>query len=382
VYTAARVSKRAQDTRLLALSVALASLTGCNLEVPSPSYLRQTTLIAVVVEVVELGPINPGRAATPSPAPIAEPMPHDRVVFDAYVVDAAGVRVPAAQLDSLWFQCGAFDCGEAIIDPSSGLFDVDCEDLDGTGELGQLANLDAVCRLGRGDGRFEFELAEIGQILVEQRVAQFYGVIAWEGRSADDCWAARRSRDRPLDRCGFIQRSVKIGPSWAMLVYAELVLGLVSPIPLAQIPLGVLTQQANRVPLPSFEVLVDDVVIGRWPNQDRFTVAAGDRVEIEPKDDLVSQFFQSYFVGRPLDEAGSQWLFLPAAEQTGERVFSSGAIVVLDHDPFGAGVLFPTRWELVVDEYATPGVSRVVLHYFDDRFGEGVATLEFEVGSG
>src|SRR5690606_4960597 len=94
---------------LLAACVSL-GLTACNFEVPSSSYLTDTKLISVIVEVVELGPLNPGRVGVPSEAPIAEPMPHDRVAFDAVVVDADGKRLPADELETIWFQCGVVEC--------------------------------------------------------------------------------------------------------------------------------------------------------------------------------------------------------------------------------------------------------------------------------
>ena len=375
------MSGGARDWSRLWAAALLGGSVACNFEVPSASYLRETTLITVLVEVTELGELNPGRVGPPSPAPITEAMPGDRIALDAYVVDVDGLRVPADELDSLWFSCGVFGCGGSNgngTDLSSDQFDRDCADLDGTDDDLALPDLDAVCRLGSGDGRFELEVLPLGPLMVEQRVAQFYGVIAWEGRSAADCWAARRKRDRSLERCGFIQRSVKIGPSWWMLAYAD-ALGLPSSIPIPQIPIATYAQPANRVPLVELDVAVGGEVIGRWPDNQSFAVRAGDRVTIEPFYDETSQLLQSYAVGLAIDEERTRYVFTTAVETTGERVFSSNALLVVEYDPSLNGILFPERWEVVVDEYAASGTSRVVLHYFDDRYGEGVATLVFEV---
>lgn len=349
-------------------------LAACNFEVPSSSYLEDTKLIGVLIEVVELGPLNPDRVGVPSEVPIAEAMPQDRLAFEAVVVDREGRQIPAAELDSLWFQCGPFACGESMIEASSELFDRPCAELED--ELLPW-NMDAVCRLGAGDGRFEFRLPELSQLLIEIRVAQYYGVIAWAGRSAESCWSARRSGDASLDNCGFIQRSVKIGPSWWMLAYAETV-GLQSPIPIPQIPAGVYLQPANRVPVASLVVTVDGEARGGWPEQTEFEVEPGARIEIASEYDEVAQFLQAYFLGKP-SVSGDGYLFVPNPETLGEVPYTSNAIVLIEPEAYSEESLFPTSWEFVVDEYAEPGTSRIVMLYFDDRYGEGVAILEFEV---
>jgi hypothetical protein len=310
----------------------------------------------------------------PSDVPITEAMPHDRLAFDAFVVDRNGERIPAAELDSLWFQCGTFECGVAAVDPSSSLFDRDCADLE---DDGLPWNMDAVCRLGGGDGHFDFVVPELGQLMAEQRFAQYYGVIAWEGRSAESCWSARRSGTESLDRCGFIQRSVKIGPSWWMLVYAETI-GLLSPIPLTEIHAAVFLQQANRLPVASFPVTIDGELRGSWPEQTEFEVKPGSRITIDRQYDEFSQFLQTYFMVQYVDPAGADFLFVPGTEVLGEFPYTSNAIVWIVPEDIPDGVV-PPSWEFAVDEYAEPGRSRILLVYFDDRYSEGVASFEFEV---
>src|SRR5690606_25940569 len=162
-----------------------------------------------------------------------------------------------------------------------------------------------------GDGRFEFRVPELSQLMAEYRIAQYYGVIAWEGRSAESCWSARRSADRSLDRCGFIRRTVKVGPSWWMLVYAE-VIGLMSPIPIPESPAGVYLQQANRVPIVSFVVTVDGKLRGAWPEQTEFEVEPGARISIASAYDEPSQFLQTYFAAPPPDSS-NDYLFVARA---------------------------------------------------------------------
>jgi hypothetical protein len=361
-----------------ARALAALSLCACNFEVPSSSYLVETKLLSVLIEVVELGPLNPERVGVASDVPIAEPMPHDRLKFEAFVVDRNGERIPTAELESLWFQCGPFECGEVVIDVNTELFDRDCDDLE---DDGLPWNMDAVCRLGQGNGEFEFQVPELGQLMTEQRVAQYYGVIAWAGRTAESCWSARRAAEQELDNCGFIQRSVKIGPSWWMLVYAETI-GLQSPIPLEKIPAGVYIQAANRVPIVSFPVLIDGELRGTWPEQTKFEVEPGAKIRIDSEYDEISQFLQTYFVARYADANFTDDVYFEAAaEIPGEVPYTSNAIVWIEFDLANAESPVPLHWDFAVDDYAEPGTSRILFVYFDDRYGEGVATLEFEVQS-
>jgi hypothetical protein len=359
---------------LVALGLAALGLAACNFDVPSSTYLVETKLLAVLIDVPTLGDLNPDRVGVPSEVPIAEAMPHDMLAFEAYVVDRSGERIPTEELESLWFQCGPFQCDAVVIEGPHALFDRDCAELE---DAGLPWDMDTVCRIGGGDGRFEFLVPELGQLMAEQRVAQYYGVIAWEGRTAEDCWAARRSGTESLDKCGFIQRSVKIGPSWWMLVYAETI-GLQSPIPLTAIPAGVYLQPANRVPVATFTVTINGELRGSWPEQTQFEVAPGDRISIDGQYDEVSQFLQTYFTASSSDPTGQEFLFQPATELLAEIPFSSNAIVWLEYEPTEL-MPFPLTWDFVVDELADTGTSRILLVYFDDRFGEGVAAFEFEV---
>jgi len=354
------------------------ALGACNFEVPSSSYLRATKLLTVIVEVIEMGPLNPYRVGTPNPSPIAELMPDDRVVFEAVVADENGERLPASALETLWFQCGVSECGAASLSVKDPRFEVPCdevgdhwdEELDGPAAP---LSMDSVCRIGAGDGRFEFVVPELGQELIDRRIAHYYGVVAWGQRSAASCWAARIAGDQALDNCGFIQRTVRVGPSWWMLVYADSI-GLVSPIPIPQIPAGVLIQSANRVPIVSLAVSVDGVEQGSWPEQTQFSARRRSQITVRAEYDEATQLFQSYFLG--MATSPTSFVFFAAAEDLGQTAFTSNAIHALDPDEFGVRVM-----EFFVDEYAEPGSSRIVVVYFDNRYAEGVATLEFEVSA-
>lgn len=373
----ARVALLPRTARSLALhrlgSCAALGLTACNFSVPSSSYLFETKLIAVLIDV-ELGDLNADRVGVPSDVPIAEAMPHDTLAFEAFVVDVDGERIANEAIDSLWYQCGPFECDGVVIQGSHALLDRECDELEAQGLPW---DMDTVCRIGRGNGRFEFVVPELAQLMAEQRVAQYYGVIAWEGRTAESCWTARRSGTESLDNCGFIQRSVKIGPSWWMLAYAETI-GLHSPIPLPAIPAGVYLQAANRVPLPTFSVTIDGQLRGTWPEQTKYEVELGSNISIDSQYDEVAQFLQTYFTATPVDGLGEEFLFKPATEVLAEIPYSTGAIVWTEYEPTSSQP-FPATWDFVVDEFGKPGISRVLLLYFDDRFGHGVATFEFEV---
>jgi hypothetical protein len=337
---------------------------GCNFQIPAPTYIHQTKLISVRAEVVELGPLNPDRVGPPFESAIAEPMPGDRLAFEAVVVDASGHRLAADELDSLWFQCGVHDCGARGLTFDLPDFDRPCEDID---EL----TLDEACRLAHGDRSTSFEVSPLGQEVVDVRVASFYGVVAWGDRSAEDCWADRRAAESELVDCAFIQRQVKVGPSWWLLAYAE-TLGLVSPIPVYQIPVAVYGQVANRIPKISVEVFVDGASAGVYPEREQFTAQVGSSITLEVEFDPLEQLTQTYFYASLDNESETYW-FQPAQEFITDAVYTTHSIHIVGDDEF------PTRRDFVVDEYAEPGSAQIFLVYWDDRFGEGVARLDFEV---
>jgi hypothetical protein len=347
-------------------SMGLLLLAGCNFQIPSPTYISETKLISVKAEVTELGPLNPDRVGVPFDAPIAEAMPGDRLALEAVVVTPDGELLGPGEIESIWFQCGESGC----MNPDLELFDapeidVPCDELDSP-------TLDLPCRLGRGDARVEFEVSELDEYIVTERVTSFYGVFAWNGRSAEDCWAARRARNASLDDCAFMQRDVKIGPSWWMLVYAESI-GIPSPIPIWQIPAGVYGQPANRVPTPRIDVRVDGELQGTYPDTTQFTARLGDRIHLDVVYDELEQLTQYYFYAR-LDEASQKYWFDLALEFMVDTPFTTGSIHVV-----GEESLYVQQRDFVVDEYGEPGSAQLFFVYTDDRYGEGVARLDFEV---
>lgn len=363
---------------LVLAATTLIIASGCPFQIPAPTYIHQTRLISVKAEVVELGPLNPGRVGLPSDAPIAEPMPHDRFSFEAVVVDPNGDQLPASELESIWFQCDAYyGCYQLTSMPTpTSNFDQRCDALE-PNELGEpiTLSMDTPCRIGEGDGRFEFVLPELGPYLAEVRVATYYGVIAWKGRSAEDCWATRRTRDALLDNCAFIKRRVKVGPSWWMLAYADEVLGIKTTIQIWEIPFAVYGQAANRTPSPQVAVWIDDTLAGTYPDVASFSASPGALIELAPTYDEYEQFGQTYFVGHPAVGSDKHW-FEPAVEFLSEIPHTTNAIhSTADIDSLD--LLVPL--EFVVDEYAEPGRSTIFLVHSDDRYGEGVVRLDFEV---
>ena len=341
-------------------SVLLLLAAGCQLRVPSPTYISETKLIAVKAEVTELGPLNPDRVGVPSVSPIAEAMPGDRLALEAVVVDPDGAVLEPDEVESIWFQLGMLE-GLTFEAPE---LDVPCDELDPH-------TLDDVCRIGSGNGRFESVVPNLGALSVDTRIVSFYGVIAWNGRSAEDCWAERRSREAVLDDCGFMQRQVKVGPSWWLLAYAES-LGLTSMIPVHQIPIAVYAQQANRVPNPRIEVWVEGELLGSYPDTAEFTARLGDSIHLEIIYDPLEQLMQAYFYALFDEESQSYW-FQAAQEFMSDTIYTTGSIHVVGDDQFGM------RRDFVVDEYAEPGSAQMFIRYNDDRYGEGVARLDFEV---
>ena len=338
---------------------------GCNFQITAPSYLHQTKLVCVIAEVESVGPLNPDRIGMTGASSVAEVMPGDELVFDAVVVDTDGRRLPADQLDSLWFQCGDADCYGSGLNPADPRYALDCDALDSP-------SLDEVCRLGAGEGRVSFTVGELGPDLTDSRVATFYGVIAWEGRSAESCWEARKTELAELENCAFVHRPLKVGPSWWMLAYAESI-GLNSPIPVEQFPAPVYGQLANRVPLPIFIVSVDGQVAGSYPQRSTFSVARGATIRLDLGYDPLEQQLQSYYVARQLGESDSYW-FTVAGEVVTDSIYTSKLIHLVGERTYLGAPL-----EFVVDAYADPVDSRILVVYRDDRFGEGLAEIDFEI---
>ena len=358
---------RPERAIVAALAVALGA---CEFQIPAPTYVHQTRLIAVEASV-ELGPLHPDRVGSPSPAPIAEILPGDRLTLEAVVVNPEGERYDASEIETVWISCGPYDCGASVFSSLDAEYDVPCDAL-------EVYDMDQVCRLGAGDGRFSFEVPPLAEVMLDTRVALYYGVIGYEGRSAEDCWRARMALEEPLERCAFIRRLVKVGPSWWMIAYADQVLGLSASIPLYQIPAGVYAQLANRAPQPRIDVVIDGAIAGTWPDTASYTVAPGAAITVEPSYSPVEQLTQTYFVAS-LDDVSQTYWFDPVTESIVETPHTTRSLHAVG--TFEEGLAWPL--DFVIDEYAAPssetGVSKLFLVYADSRYGEGVAEIVFEV---
>ena len=340
---------------------------GCTTDIPSASYIYDTRLISVRAEVVELGPLNPDRVGPFMESPIAEAMPGDRVRLTALVVDPDGRELGPEEVESLWIQCGVSPChlsgAQEYIDLIAD--SRPCE------ELAEWTS-DSACRLGIGDTQLEFEFPPLAQEMVDVRRGHYYGVVAWDGHSASECLERALQVDEPLDGCAFIERVLKVGPSWWLLAYAEEI-GLSSPIPLEQIPVGVYYQLANRSPRPNlgspevFEVVQTESGL-------RVRVHRGDRFSLVPTYEDLEQYTQSFFVASPDEEGDVTFAITP--ETVTERVLTTGAVHLEEvegrYPIVGRKVFF-------VDEYGELGLARVFIISQDERWSETVSVLDFEV---
>lgn len=340
----------------------------CGFDVPPANYIHGTELI-MVRHAVELGPLFPERIGPTfvgmEEAPIAEVLPGDRLRLEAVVVDVEGRAIPATELETLWLQCG-FSCERPWLTFADPTFDVPCAEE-------EPRTTDDYCLLGTGDGRFELEVPELGphwgiDLYNIGPHMSLYGVVAWDGRPVEECWASRRGDRADLDGCGFIYQHVRIGPNWLAMTHA-VSLGYKVPVDLAMIPEWVLWQPANRVPLPP-ELLV-------WAGGRQFAggslhppipIEPGASIDVMLTFDPLSQSLQ-----RTLQRlAPEAWKLVD--ERLYTRTATSGAIRQREGYVFGHESL---AYE--VDPHATAGISRVLIIYADQRGAADFVTLEFEV---
>jgi hypothetical protein len=354
-------------------------LAGCNSEVLPPSHINATEVL-MVRHSVELGPLYPDRVGPTfvgmDKAPIAEVLPGDRLQLEPVVVDIDGVPLAPDELDTLWLQCG-FSCfrpGLTFADPR---FDEPCIDRDPY-------TTDDYCLLGTGDGRFEIEVPQLGDNwwfdldLDYGAHMSLYAVIAWDGRSAEDCWTARRTEGGPLDGCGFIYHDVEIGPYWTAMIHAAS-LGIDTPSPFGgtTLPSWLTAHQANRVPLtPAVTVLVDGAMVATGvPPLPPIPIERGATFEVELTFDPLSQSLQRIFT--PLDSSFTYW------ELVDERLYStnatSGAIWKTGDDDDEEPVVGNGSFPYAVDPSARPGTSRVLIIYGDQLRARDFLSLEFDV---
>lgn len=201
-----------------------------------------------------------------------------------------------------------------------------------------------------------------------------YGVAAWGGRPVEECWASRVKDNAALDRCGFIHHNVSIGPLWWLLAFADMS-GVAVEYDVERFPAGVFLQAANRVPRsPELSVLVGGVprAYGRSPLRP-IAIEAGELITIALKFDPVSQ--QTQIMYEPI--GGSSDTFIGRLEVVTSRTATTGAIRESPGaEPSARG---DGSFHYQVDPFAPPGTSRVLIGYRDQRWGNGLLTVEFEV---
>jgi hypothetical protein len=352
-------------------------VAGCSLEVPPASYISKTELI-MVRHSAELGPLYPERAGPTftgmEAAPIAEVLPGDRVRLEAVVVDTDGIALPRAELETLWLQCGG-SCDWHGLTFANSLYDVPCTELDPY-------TTDDYCMLGTGDGRFEFEVPELGPNWVfgvgDDMGAHtaVYGVVAWDGQSVEDCWAARRTDQRELDDCDFIYHNIALGPHYTAIIHAfSIGLGELDAEP----PSWLVAQPANRIPLPpAVSVSLDGIIAATGvPPLPPIQVEPGARIDIALTFDLFSQSLQrtlSSVDPATYDDWKLEDEILYSRTATSGAIRQTGANVPMVMPVVGDG-----SFGYEVDPSATTGSSRVLIIYGDHQKAADFLTLEFEV---
>ncbi|KIG13898.1 hypothetical protein DB30_07451 [Enhygromyxa salina] len=340
-----------------------------------PAYtITRTEPIAVLVEVVELGPLDPARVYLPSPGRIVEALPGDRVRMEIVVVDVDGVPLPEDTLDSLWIQCGDSPCTGAAFASDEPGFDLDCAELEAW-------TTDSVCRLGEGQGSFEFTVPELGESMFAHRhIKEVSAVVAWDGERAERCWTGRREGGAVSPNCGFVRFAIDLGPVWFLTLYAES-LGFATAIPPSLFPAPVFEQQANREPmLTQLEIQLNDepqapLPISASGQLGPIEVQPGDSIELQIIPDEIAQFGQASFL--PFDYVGNAFALRP--EKLRVRISTTG---VLEY-PGGEDESRPRPLEapflLRIPSAAEPGTVRAILVVVDDRGAERLVSVEFEI---
>jgi hypothetical protein len=364
------------------LAALATSALGCGDGLAPASHIETTEILTIRHEV-EIGPLDPERVGPlieGAEKPIAEVLPGDRLRLEAVVVDTEGLQVDVDELETLWLQCGNGPCEDFYlngIDLHSVVFSRRCDQLDDY-------TTDEYCLLGTGSGTFEFEVPEFGPRVLFSFAEigfglrpqfRFFGVVAWDGRTAESCWESRRGTLENLDGCGFIFHTVAIGPIWfAVQRAAEIGLELPSSFDPALFPSAVFSQPANRIPeTPDLRVLVDDEQVAMGvPPFPPIPVEPGAKIEVEFAFDPLTQLFQSSF--QPLDHDVSD-TFVVSRERLISRTVTSGAIVQT-----GSLELVKDDGSFLyeVDAFPQPGISRVLIVYRDNRQARDWLSVEFE----
>ncbi|MCA9702036.1 MAG: hypothetical protein KC431_31225, partial [Myxococcales bacterium] len=365
---------RARTPGLVGLVLASVLGLSCVFQVPSPTYIGETRLIAVQTSVAEFGPLYSSRPEHGEP--VAEVMPGDIKDPGVLFRGVDGLPLAVDAIDSMWLQCGALFCDFVVSGPDLAAYT--CAD--------QAAhdNYDGNtgCLLGKGDGHFEFEAPEVVELSGIQRNLAVYGVLAWDGMSAETCWQQRRALDQEIENCAFVEHRVYYGPEWLVQLHGY-DQGLEPDVPIDQIPAAVFGQPANRPPaLQEIQVEHDGVVDVFDPREMSSLPAVatepGAEIVVTIAFDELLQLQQPIFSAKAVEssnpdpEAEPSYVFVGSVEPVYLNLFTSNALHVLT-EPF----LTDTTVELFIDDQAKAGSSWALFVLRDFRGGESVVWLEF-----
>ncbi|MCA9687042.1 MAG: hypothetical protein KC457_33050, partial [Myxococcales bacterium] len=290
-----------------------------------------------------------------------------------------GLPLPAESISSMWMQCGdSISC-----EPLGSTEDIaatSCAELETLGQF----NSRSRCLLGTGDGRFEFVAPEFEEEVFDRVIMErtFYGVFAWDGGSAEECWQLRRTLDQEIENCAFIEHRVYYGPEWLVQLHGY-DQGLEPDVPIDQIPAAVFGQPANRPPaLQEIQVEHDGVVDVFDPREMSSLPAVatepGAEIVVTIAFDELLQLQQPIFSAKAVEssnpdpEAEPSYVFVGSVEPVYLNLFTSNALHVLT-EPF----LTDTTVELFIDDQAKAGSSWALFVLRDFRGGESVVWLEF-----
>ena len=360
----------------VAMAVVLAA--GCVFQIPSATYIASTRLISVMTSVTEFGPLYSSRPEHGEP--VAEFLPGDVVAFDAVIVGADGLPLPAESISSMWMQCG----NSVSCEPLGSTEDIaatSCAELETLGQF----NSRSRCLLGTGDGRFEFVAPEFEEEVFDRVIMErtFYGVFAWDGGSAEECWQLRRTLDQEIENCAFIEHRAWYGPEWLgqLHAYEE---GLEPSVPIEQIPAAVFAQPANRPPAlqqiaveHGGEVTVIDLQ-ETPPPLPAVAIEPGSEIHVTITYDELLQLQQPIFLDKEVPssssdpEAESSYVFVGFVESAYVNLFTTNELHVTT-EPFITNMGF----DLFIEEQAQAGSSWMIFVLRDLRGGESVVWLEF-----
>ncbi len=260
--------------------------TGACLPAGEPNWLvDDTRVIAVEVRVREVGELAPERATAVALGDSAEAMPGDTVRLEALVVDADGI--PFVPSGMRWVLCPGSRCERPALDVPK----VPCKD--------DLRAVPELCWFGEGPVPQARLPVRDPSLLWERRAYGLTAVMPSPGGSAEDCLTRLAARNGTLWDCRFYRAAVRLGPDFAMAVYAYEA-GLFTGALPQDFPAEFRAQPPNRAPaLDHLELLhedgrVDPVAIGGIAH-----VQVGERALLRVPDSVEPEQFFTLSEGQP-----------------------------------------------------------------------------------